>query len=466
MLLRSTSTGVLGKLVSPAAPSAAESLFELHTGKTSVPSTPTHASSSAAAAHQFGDETRSIDGGVGLVDWDFENGNHVPWPSFRKVQSESDLQSLCRASSGSSSAFAAAESLLAAPRSSEMVETITGVKKSSWCRRGKSGGIRRGCSLTIIPSARHMEIDEVIAELAESLTPLSTVDTELYEDSPHCLTQSTSRNSNSLLMSSEKMNLELESSCTEASISFSPVSKDRVETTSWEDVYDENDYMVSSLSAEFATFSGRQQEAAGGGTSMAVAVESSRVGLVYGSQQRAAVAEQLLGPMYVTDLGFGSGGRGGAYKVAGGGGRGSEGGRGDIRGVEAHFRKQLEADPENALLLRNYAKFLDEVLKDPHRAEVYYERAILANPTDGEVLGAYAKLIWDVYKDADRAGRYFEQALEATPDDCYLNAAYASFLWASEDDEAGDEEEAASGGCYNDNYLTRPVYGTTAAASA
>ncbi|KAL3679087.1 hypothetical protein R1sor_022043 [Riccia sorocarpa] len=441
MLLRSASTGVLSSLVSCGpAPVAGESVLELHTdhlpvGKSSVPSTPTHASASVAA-HRIGDDTRSIDGGG-----ESDNGGHGPWPRFRKVQSESDLQSLCRASSGSFSAFAAAESLLAPSESSDVVESF-GVMKKSWSKRGRSGSIRRGRSLSVISSGKHMEIDDAISELAESLTPLSSVGH--WE---------------------ELQDLKLEASPTAAFRRGE--SKASVETKDY--IYDESNYMVSSLAQEVATFSGRQQEAVrSSAASMSVAVESSRVGLVYGSQQRAAVAEQLLGTMYVTDVGMGGGGRGGVYKVSGGGG-GTEGGAGDTRGAEAHFRRQLQADPENALLLRNYAKFLDEVVKEPHRAEVYYERAILASPGDGEVLGAYAKLIWDVYKDEDRAGRYFEQALEASPDDCYLSAAHAAFLWASEDDEAGGEEqgeEIPSGNRYNDNYLAPPVYGTAAAASA
>ncbi|KAG6547187.1 hypothetical protein Mapa_011439 [Marchantia paleacea] len=460
MLLRSASTGVLTSLVSVGSANV-ESVVDLHAdhfspvAKTSVPSTPTHALSSA---QHNADDARSVEGG----DWDFDSGANVPWPRFRKVQSESDLQSLCRASSNSSSCFAAAESLLtAAPEAEVAVEAHTGIRKS-WGRRTKTG-LRRGCSLTVIPSSRHMELDESIAELAESLTPLSTMaDSDEFEESPRSVNPSNNSRRRSMDQYPQKLHeREVEAV---AAPKYSPISKSRFEST-WEDVYDENDYVVSSLSAEFASFSGRNEREMQAGlaaASMSVALEASKVGVMFGSQRGSSAAQQSCGPMYVTDLGFGNGGSGGAHRVSGGG---SEGGAGDTNAAEAHYRKMLEADPGNALLLRNYAKFLHEVLKDPHRAEVYYERAILANPSDGEVLGAYAKLIWDVYKDEDRAGRYFDQALEANPDDCYLNAAYAAFLWSSED--GPEEEESPSDSSYSDSYINHPaVYGYVAAASA
>ncbi|KAK4590373.1 hypothetical protein RGQ29_020791 [Quercus rubra] len=111
----------------------------------------------------------------------------------------------------------------------------------------------------------------------------------------------------------------------------------------------------------------------------------------------------------------------------GGGGRGSDGGDG--------------ANPGNALLLGNYAKFLKEVRGDFGKAEEYCGRAILANPSDGNVLSLYADFIWQTKKDADRAEIYFDQAVKTAPDDCYVLASYARFLWDAEEEEEEEDEE-------------------------
>lgn len=137
-------------------------------------------------------------------------------------------------------------------------------------------------------------------------------------------------------------------------------------------------------------------------------------------------------------LGFELGSGGGVNGGDRGGGFGGEkkfGGGADSNSTDVYYQKMLEANPENSLLLRNYAKFLHEVQGDLEKGEEYYERAILANPSDGEVLSLYAKLLWEARKDAPRAEAYFDQALQANPDDCYVLGSYAHFLWNSEEDE-------------------------------
>ncbi|KAG7998035.1 hypothetical protein I3843_01G238400 [Carya illinoinensis] len=140
-------------------------------------------------------------------------------------------------------------------------------------------------------------------------------------------------------------------------------------------------------------------------------------------------------------------------RVCGGGGRGSDGGHGGDHGgsgsfesnnhgsenTDAYYQKMIEANPGNALLLGNYAKFLKEVRRDFARAEEYCGRAILANPSDGNVLSLYADLIWQSKKDADRAESYYHQAVKTAPDDCYVLASYARFLWDAEEED--DQEE-------------------------
>eukprot|EP00262_Sarcandra_glabra_P016660 TRINITY_DN5493_c0_g1_i1.p1 TRINITY_DN5493_c0_g1~~TRINITY_DN5493_c0_g1_i1.p1 ORF type:complete len:337 (-),score=63.91 TRINITY_DN5493_c0_g1_i1:170-1180(-) len=150
---------------------------------------------------------------------------------------------------------------------------------------------------------------------------------------------------------------------------------------------------------------------------------------------------------------LGGGGNPGGGGICGGrrGGGGSDGGDGDggygfsedsnneNNDADKYYRKMIEADPGNALLLGNYAKFLKEVRGDFAKAEEYCGRAILANPGDGVVLSLYAGLIWETHKDASRAENYFDQAVEAAPDNCYVMASYARFLWDAEDEK--EEEE-------------------------
>ncbi|XP_054780584.1 uncharacterized protein LOC129288179 isoform X2 [Prosopis cineraria] len=115
--------------------------------------------------------------------------------------------------------------------------------------------------------------------------------------------------------------------------------------------------------------------------------------------------------------------------VMGGGGKGSDGGHGNLwdysegsnhgrENTNAYYQKMIKENPDNALLLGNYARFLKEVCEDYPKAEEYLERAILANPSDGNVLSLYADLIWQTQKSADRAEGYFDQAVKSAPDDC------------------------------------------------
>ncbi|KAK7325248.1 hypothetical protein VNO77_29407 [Canavalia gladiata] len=135
-----------------------------------------------------------------------------------------------------------------------------------------------------------------------------------------------------------------------------------------------------------------------------------------------------------------------------GSGRGSHGGHGsgwdfseeNNHGrdwTEAYYQNMIEANPNNALLLGNYAKFLKEVRGDYSKAEEYLERAILANPGDANVLSLYADLIWQTEKNADRAEDYFVQAVKSAPDDCYVMASYAKFLWDADEDEDEDKDK-------------------------
>ncbi|KAJ3689555.1 hypothetical protein LUZ61_018719 [Rhynchospora tenuis] len=134
-------------------------------------------------------------------------------------------------------------------------------------------------------------------------------------------------------------------------------------------------------------------------------------------------------------------GNGGDRSRGGKGGRGS-GDQSENRQIHGRYKELLKSDPGNALLLRNYGKFLHEVEGDVKGAEECYGRAILASPGDGEVLMLYGMLVWENYGEKERAGAYLQRATEVSPHDCMVLAAHAKFLWEIGDDEDGDSTES------------------------
>jgi hypothetical protein len=130
------------------------------------------------------------------------------------------------------------------------------------------------------------------------------------------------------------------------------------------------------------------------------------------------------------DTGFGGGGSDYGDTTVTTGGNGGE----SIK-IGAYYEEMLKSNPTDALLLRNYGKFLHEVEKNMVRAEEYYGRAILANPEDGELLSLYGKLIWETNRDEERAKSYFDQAIHVAPDDSTVLGSYAHFMWEAEEEE-------------------------------
>ncbi|CAL1384347.1 unnamed protein product [Linum trigynum] len=117
---------------------------------------------------------------------------------------------------------------------------------------------------------------------------------------------------------------------------------------------------------------------------------------------------------------------------------GEPGSKGSLN-VEDYYKQMVREQPNNALVLRNYAQFLSRTKGDMQGAEEYYSRAILADPSDGEIMSQYAKLVWELHRDQEKASPYFERAVEAAPADSHVLAAYASFLWELEEDEEATE---------------------------
>ncbi|XP_039016473.1 uncharacterized protein LOC120147087 [Hibiscus syriacus] len=102
---------------------------------------------------------------------------------------------------------------------------------------------------------------------------------------------------------------------------------------------------------------------------------------------------------------------------------------------DVHFRTDLvyqmcvAEEPDNALLLANYARFLHLVVKDYDRAEEFYKRAIEADPEDSEALGLFADFLWQVRNDHWEAEEIYSQALQVDEKNPFHASKYANFLW-------------------------------------
>ncbi|KAK8577139.1 hypothetical protein V6N13_122132 [Hibiscus sabdariffa] len=77
------------------------------------------------------------------------------------------------------------------------------------------------------------------------------------------------------------------------------------------------------------------------------------------------------------------------------------------------YQTRIAEEPENALLLLNYAQFLYLVVEDHDRAEEYFKRAIQVEPQDPEALEQYADFLWKVRNDHPEAEERYLEALEA-----------------------------------------------------
>lgn len=97
--------------------------------------------------------------------------------------------------------------------------------------------------------------------------------------------------------------------------------------------------------------------------------------------------------------------------------------------TELLYQISLQREPNNSLLLANYAQFLYLVTQDCDRAEEYFKRAIGVEPADAEALNKYASFLWKVRKDLWAAEETFLEAISADPTNSYYAANYAHFLW-------------------------------------
>ncbi|KAI3470860.1 hypothetical protein Pfo_027523 [Paulownia fortunei] len=99
------------------------------------------------------------------------------------------------------------------------------------------------------------------------------------------------------------------------------------------------------------------------------------------------------------------------------------------------YQMNLSQEPNNPLLLCNYAQFLHLVAHDYDRAEECFKRAVQVLPPDAESLSQYANFLWTVRKDIWGAEERFLQALAVEPDNSYYASRYANFLWTTGGEE-------------------------------
>ncbi|KAL8140966.1 hypothetical protein V2J09_006987 [Rumex salicifolius] len=97
--------------------------------------------------------------------------------------------------------------------------------------------------------------------------------------------------------------------------------------------------------------------------------------------------------------------------------------------TELLYRTGLAQEPDNPLLLANFAQFLYTVAHDNDRAEEYFKAAMSIEPKDAEACNKYANFLWHVKKDLWGAEETYLEAISADPSNTYYAANYAHFLW-------------------------------------
>ncbi|KAG6493946.1 uncharacterized protein LOC122002515 [Zingiber officinale] len=115
--------------------------------------------------------------------------------------------------------------------------------------------------------------------------------------------------------------------------------------------------------------------------------------------------------------------------------------------TELMYQEALSEEPENPLLLANFAQFVYLVRRDLDRAEHYFKRAASSKPADADALSRYASFLWLAKKDLEAAEETYLEAISADPSNTFHAANYAHFLWntGGEDtcfplNEGGDDQ--------------------------
>ncbi|XP_062226471.1 uncharacterized protein LOC133924781 [Phragmites australis] len=101
----------------------------------------------------------------------------------------------------------------------------------------------------------------------------------------------------------------------------------------------------------------------------------------------------------------------------------------DYAATAQRYEQAVSEEPNNSLLLANFAQFLYLVQHDHDRAEHFFKRAVRAEPADAEALGWYATFLWKARNDLTAAEETYQDAIAADPSNSHHAAAYAHFLW-------------------------------------
>lgn len=107
----------------------------------------------------------------------------------------------------------------------------------------------------------------------------------------------------------------------------------------------------------------------------------------------------------------------------------------DYLKTELVYQRALLTEPDNPLLLANYAQFLYLFAHDHKRAEVYFKKASEIEPKDAETLSKYASFLWHAKNDLWAAEETFLEAISADPTNSFYAASYAHFLWSNGADD-------------------------------
>ncbi|KAF6147084.1 hypothetical protein GIB67_036803 [Kingdonia uniflora] len=99
------------------------------------------------------------------------------------------------------------------------------------------------------------------------------------------------------------------------------------------------------------------------------------------------------------------------------------------------YQLAVSKEPQNVLLLSNYAQFLYFVVHDHDRAEEFFGRAVKVAPSDAETISRYANFLWLARKDLGAAEQAYMDAIEVEPGNAYYAANYANFLWSTGADD-------------------------------
>ncbi|CAN7100517.1 uncharacterized protein LOC103873589 [Brassica rapa] len=107
----------------------------------------------------------------------------------------------------------------------------------------------------------------------------------------------------------------------------------------------------------------------------------------------------------------------------------------DYARTESLYEISLVQEPNNHLLLANYAQFLYLISQDYDRVEKCFKKAIESEEVDAETYSKYAVFQWKVLNDLWAAEENFLEAISADPTNSFYAANYANFLW-----QTGGEE--------------------------